>query len=100
MPTPAVDLGIDDDELAMVFIANELHRKGLGQTLEAMALNGDRRMSLHVVGKAELGPYQATIHRLGLDDRVRYHGPTVTSAGTWPPPTSWCYPHSTSRSAW
>ncbi len=70
------DLGIQDDELAMVFIANELHRKGLGQTLEAMALNGDRRMTLHVVGKAGLGPYRATIHRLGLDDRVRYHGPS------------------------
>ena len=70
------DLGIGDGELAMMFIANELHRKGLGQTLEAMAHNGDRRMTLHVVGKAGLGPYQSTIHRLGLDDLVRYHGPT------------------------
>ena len=39
----------------MMFIANELHRKGFGQTLEAMARNGDRRMILHVVGKAGLG---------------------------------------------
>ena len=70
------DLGIGDGEVAMMFIANELHRKGLGQTLEAMARNGDRRMTLHVVGKAGLGPYQSTIHRLGLDDLVRYHGPT------------------------
>jgi UDP-glucose:(heptosyl)LPS alpha-1,3-glucosyltransferase len=70
------DLGIAHDDLAMVFIANELHRKGLGQTLEAMARTGDPRMTLHVVGKAGLGPYQATIRRLGLDHRVRYHGPT------------------------
>ncbi len=70
------DLGIGDHDLAMVFIANELHRKGLGQTLEAMALNGDPRMTLHVVGKAGLGPYQAAIRRLGLADRVQYHGPT------------------------
>ena len=69
-------LGIGDHELALVLIANELHRKGLGQTLEAMALNDDHRMTLHVVGKAGLGPYQATIQRLGLDDRVSYHGPT------------------------
>jgi UDP-glucose:(heptosyl)LPS alpha-1,3-glucosyltransferase len=67
-------LGIEEDELAMMFIANELHRKGFGQTLAAMARNGDRRMTLHVVGKAELGPYQATIHRLGLDGRVHWHG--------------------------
>ncbi len=70
------DLGIADHDLALVFIANELHRKGLGQTLEAMARNGDPRMTLHVVGKAGLGPYQATIRRLGLDHRVHYHGPT------------------------
>jgi UDP-glucose:(heptosyl)LPS alpha-1,3-glucosyltransferase len=70
------DLGIADHDLALMFIANELHRKGLGQTLEAMALNGDPRMTLHVVGKAGLGPYRATIRRLGLDQRVHYHGPT------------------------
>ena len=70
------ELGIEDDELAMMFIANELHRKGLGQTLEAMAANGDRRMTLHVVGKAGLGPFRSTIRRLGLEDRVRYHGPS------------------------
>ena len=72
-----LDLRIGDDELALVFIANELHRKGFGQTLEAMARNRDRRMTLHVVGKAGLGPYQSTIRRLGLDDRVHYHGPTA-----------------------
>jgi UDP-glucose:(heptosyl)LPS alpha-1,3-glucosyltransferase len=70
------DLGVEEHELALVFIANELHRKGFGQVLEAMALNDDHRMALHVVGKAGLGPYQATIHRLGLDDRVSYHGPS------------------------
>ena len=71
-----LDLGIGQHELALVFIANELHRKGFGQTLEALARNGDPRMSLHVVGKAGLGPYQSTIRRLGLDHCVHYHGPT------------------------
>ena len=36
-----LDLGIGQHELALVFIANELHRKGFGQTLEALARNGD-----------------------------------------------------------
>ena len=67
-------LGIEDDQLAMMFVANELHRKGFGQTLAAMARNGDRRMTLHVVGRAGLGPYEPTIHRLGLDGRVHWHG--------------------------
>jgi UDP-glucose:(heptosyl)LPS alpha-1,3-glucosyltransferase len=70
------DLGIQEGEIAMMFIANELHRKGLGETLEAMARSGNSQMGLHVVGKADLGPYRASIHRLGLDDRVRYHGPS------------------------
>jgi UDP-glucose:(heptosyl)LPS alpha-1,3-glucosyltransferase len=81
-PEARRELGIGDHDLALVFIANELHRKGFGPTLEAMALNGDPRMTLHVVGKAGLGPYQATIRRLGLARRVRYHGPT--SDVSWP----------------
>jgi glycosyltransferase involved in cell wall biosynthesis len=71
------DLGIGEHELALMFIANELHRKGFGQALEAVARNGDQRMTLHVVGKAGLGPYRAMIHRLGLDDRVHYQGPSL-----------------------
>jgi UDP-glucose:(heptosyl)LPS alpha-1,3-glucosyltransferase len=68
------ELGIADGDVAMMLIANELHRKGLGQTLEAMALVGDRRLQLYVVGRADLGPYRATITRLGLTDRVHYLG--------------------------
>ena len=70
------DLGVRDGELAMVLVANELHRKGLAQTLEALALTDDRRLHLHVIGKSGLGPFQALIHRLGLEDRVSYHGPS------------------------
>src|ERR1700737_2125596 len=70
------ELGIEDGELAFMLIANELHRKGFGQALEALALVDGRRVALHVVGKAGLGPYQALIDRLGLAERVRYHGPS------------------------
>ena len=70
------DLGVGPDQLALMLVANELHRKGMGQAVEALALDGDDRKHLHVVGKAGLGPYQALIHRLGLDGRVHYHGPS------------------------
>ena len=59
-----------------MLIANELHRKGLAQLLEALALTGDPRLTLHVVGKAGLGPFRPTIERLGLAGRVHYHGPS------------------------
>jgi UDP-glucose:(heptosyl)LPS alpha-1,3-glucosyltransferase len=68
------ELGIADHEVALMLIANELHRKGLAQLLSALALTGDSRMSLHVVGKAGLGPFRSTIERLGLGRRVHYHG--------------------------
>ncbi len=69
-------LGIGEDEVALMLIANELHRKGLAQLLEALALTGDPRLTLHVVGKAGLGPFRPAIERLGLDGRVHYHGPS------------------------
>lgn len=69
-------LRIGEDELAILFVANELHRKGFGQLVEALALTGHRHLTLHVVGKAQLGPYRRSIRHLGLEDRVHYHGPS------------------------
>jgi UDP-glucose:(heptosyl)LPS alpha-1,3-glucosyltransferase len=67
-------LGIGEHEVALMLVANELHRKGLAQLLEALAITGDPRLTLHVVGKAGLGPFRPTIERLGLAGRVLYHG--------------------------
>jgi glycosyltransferase involved in cell wall biosynthesis len=71
------ELGIAEGELALMFVANELHRKGFAQLLEAMALADDRRMIVHVVGRAPIAPFRATIRRLGLEARVREHGSTA-----------------------
>ena len=68
------ELGLADDQLALLLVANELHRKGLAQLLDAMAALGDPRMILHIVGRAPLAPFRATIRRLGLDARVVAHG--------------------------
>jgi UDP-glucose:(heptosyl)LPS alpha-1,3-glucosyltransferase len=69
-------LGIEEHELALMLVANELHRKGLSQTLEALALADNHDMTLHVVGKAGLTPFRPLIERLGLQGRVHYHGPS------------------------
>lgn len=69
-------LGLAEGDIALLFVANELHRKGFAQTLRAMAAAGDARMSLHVVGRMPLSGYAAEIRALGLENRVRYHGPS------------------------
>jgi UDP-glucose:(heptosyl)LPS alpha-1,3-glucosyltransferase len=74
-------LGIGDQEVALLFVANELHRKGFGVLVRALGALRDDRLSLHVVGKAPLDPYQTEIEAAGLSDCVRYHGPTDDVGG-------------------
>ena len=54
-------MGIEDGELALLFVANELHRKGFGETLAALALLRDDRLNLHVIGRTPPLAYRATI---------------------------------------
>jgi glycosyltransferase involved in cell wall biosynthesis len=75
-------LGVGDDDLALLFVANELHRKGFGETLSALARIDDPRVTLHLIGRAPPTPYSSLIQRLGLSRRVRYHGPT-NDIGWW-----------------
>jgi UDP-glucose:(heptosyl)LPS alpha-1,3-glucosyltransferase len=75
-------LGVRDEDVAIVFVANELHRKGFGETLTALAGVDDSRVSLHVIGRAAPTPYAPIIERLGLAQRVHYHGPT-NDVGWW-----------------
>ena len=66
------ELGYDDEDRVVVFVANELERKGFDCLLEAAASVGDVR--LLVVGRVDLGPYRERIERLGLAGRVRAVG--------------------------
>ena len=74
-PGLRADLGLSDD-VALLLVANELHRKGLRTLLEATALLGDPRVRVEVVGRAPIDPYRPLIDRLGLGGRVRWHGPS------------------------
>ncbi len=69
-------MGIADEAIAVLFVGNELHRKGFGVLLRAVALTADQRVEVHVVGKADISDYARLIQQLGLEGRVRWHGPT------------------------
>jgi UDP-glucose:(heptosyl)LPS alpha-1,3-glucosyltransferase len=75
-PGRRAELGLTDDDVVLLLVANELHRKGLKTLLEATALLADPRVQVHVVGRAPLDPYRPLIERLRLGDRVRWHGPS------------------------
>lgn len=67
-------LGVGDSDIALLFVANELHRKGFGEVITALARLDDDRLSLHVVGRVAPNAYAVMIERLGLSGRVHYHG--------------------------
>jgi len=81
-PVGRARLGLDDDTVVLLLVANELHRKGFGPLLEATARLADRRVQVHVVGRAPIESYRAQIGRLGLTDRVFWHGPS-TDVAPW-----------------
>jgi glycosyltransferase involved in cell wall biosynthesis len=69
-------LGIDDDTVVVLFVANELRRKGLGVLLDAVAAGRPSPIEIHVVGRTPLDDFRDQIQQLRLGDRVRYHGST------------------------
>jgi UDP-glucose:(heptosyl)LPS alpha-1,3-glucosyltransferase len=75
-------LGVANEEIAVFFVANELHRKGFAQLLRATSMLDDSRLSIHVLGRTSLGSYRPLIQELRLGDRVHHHGPTE-DVGWW-----------------
>jgi UDP-glucose:(heptosyl)LPS alpha-1,3-glucosyltransferase len=69
-------LGIADDAVVSLFVANELHRKGFGVLLETLARLDTTPLEVHVVGRTPLSDYRPRIAELGLERRVHYHGTT------------------------
>lgn len=66
--------GVAEGTIVLLFVANELHRKGFDCLLEAVARTGDPAFEIHVVGRAPIDPYDARISQLGLEQRVHHHG--------------------------
>lgn len=71
------ELGYGTGERVVLFVANELERKGFDALLAAVARREDPALHLLVVGAVDLSGHMGEIERLGLADRVRSVG-TVT----------------------
>jgi UDP-glucose:(heptosyl)LPS alpha-1,3-glucosyltransferase len=69
-------LGLGDDGISLLFVANELHRKGFGTLLSALARIDLPEARIDVVGRVSPVEYQSTIERLGLTNRIHWHGST------------------------
>jgi UDP-glucose:(heptosyl)LPS alpha-1,3-glucosyltransferase len=66
-----------DDTIALI-IAQDFERKGLGETIRAMAKVGKNHGSLRllVVGKQDPAKYRGLAESLGVSNRVTFAGPT------------------------
>ena len=62
------------DERVVLFVANELERKGFDTLLEAVARRGDPALCVLVAGAVDLADRGPAIARLGLQGRVRAVG--------------------------
>lgn len=75
-PARRAELGLADDDVLVLLVANELHRKGFSTLLEAVAVLYAANVRIAVVGKAPIDSYLPQIDRFGLRDRVRWYGPS------------------------
>jgi UDP-glucose:(heptosyl)LPS alpha-1,3-glucosyltransferase len=69
-------LGYRDADRVVVFVANELDRKGFVPLLHAIADLRDSDVKLLAVGRLSAASVQAEIDRLEMSSRVRFAGPS------------------------
>ncbi len=65
---------LQDDELTLIFVANEFKRKGLRIVLDALAKPSLQKVNLLIVGRDSVTLYHDQIAQLGLRGRVFYLG--------------------------
>ena len=70
------EIGATRDDIVVLMIANEWHRKGLGTLLESVAALRDARVRIDLVGAKAPDDYRPLAQRLGLAERLRWHGAT------------------------
>ena len=69
-------LGMNPNEVSLLFVANELHRKGFGTLVEALAMANLPGMRVDVVGRVSPGDYASRVAKLGVTERIYWHGST------------------------
>ena len=69
-------LGYGASDKVVIFVANELERKGFVPLLRAISRLNDPRLRLLAVGRLDAERYAGEIRRLGMTDRVQFAGPS------------------------
>lgn len=67
-------IGANEDDIVVLMVANEWHRKGLGVVINAVAQLADPRLRIDLVGRKDPIDYRPLAARLALADRLRWHG--------------------------
>ena len=70
------ELNLAPQTFALLLIGNDWRKKGLQTLIEALNECRDLPIQLLVVGKDDVKPFEATIERLGLLNRVRFLAPS------------------------
>lgn len=68
--------GIGDEQIMALMIAQDYQRKGLREAIRALAMVGDPRLRLVVVGRDDDTPYRKLARELNVAERVIFAGPT------------------------
>ena len=69
-------LGVSSNEISILFVGNELHRKGFGTLIEALAEADVPEARVDVVGRVSAGDYGRRIDKLRLTEKIHWHGST------------------------
>lgn len=69
-------LGYNESDKVIIFVANELERKGFGPLFRAISLLNDSHVHLLAVGRIKPQAYLPEIQSMGLSERVQFVGPT------------------------
>lgn len=69
-------IGAAGDDIVVLMVANEWHRKGLGVLIEAVARLRDHRIRIDLVGRKDPVDYRPAAARLGVAGRMHWHGPS------------------------
>jgi UDP-glucose:(heptosyl)LPS alpha-1,3-glucosyltransferase len=70
------ELGYKPDDKLLLFVANELERKGFFPLAEALAALKEPQVKLLVVGRVSLDSHQSLLSRLGIQHQVKCIGPS------------------------
>ena len=70
------ELRLGPETFAILLIGNDWRKKGLQTLIEAVNECRDLPITLLVVGKDDVKPFEAAIHQLGLLDRVEFLTPS------------------------